>query len=220
MSFKIISFLGLIVFAFVTCKSTNKEVASTSQSDIQVADISADTVKTIDTVKKYGIKSATIIYENIVKTISVDMKYKTIVYFDDFGTKECKESYVGDTLQEAIMSDGRKSYKIDYRKKIAYSLGRANRGTETRYDWNNVAEEDKKSGKVKKAPNQIIAGRSCEVYTVNTGIASLTYGGWKNILFLSNVQSPGGKIFTKAISINTDSVPANKFIIPDNFLVK
>ncbi|MEO6818361.1 MAG: hypothetical protein ABI204_01440 [Ginsengibacter sp.] len=179
-----------------------------------------ETNETIDTVKKYEIKSGIVRYQVILKTISVDMRYHTILYFDNFGARECKDTYAGDTLMESNMSDGKKTYKIDHIKKIAYYLGKAHYGVEPKYGWDNIAAEDIKSGKVKKLPNKIIAGKSCEAYEVNTGIASVTFGGWKNINVLADIHSPGGKSFTIATFISTEGTPEEKFIIPPKYKIK
>ena len=173
-----------------------------------------------DTTTKYEIKAGIVRYQVILKTISVDMRFHTILYFDDFGSKECKDTYSGDTLIESNMSDGIKTYKIDHRKKIAYYLGKAHFGIEPIYSWDKVAIEDKKSGKVKKLPNRMIAGVSCESYEVNTGIAKVTFAGWKKIIMLADVNSPGGRSFTLATYLNTEGAPAEKFLIPPHYSIK
>ena len=173
-----------------------------------------------DTIKKYGVKSGIVRYQVMLKTISVDMRFHTILYFDYFGLKECKDTYSGDTLVESSMSDGIKTYKIDHRKKIAYFLTKAHFGVEPKFSWSSITSEDKKSGKVKKLANKIIAGKSCLAYEVNSGIATVTFAGWEDIVMLADINSPGGRSYTIATFINTDGVPEEKFKIPAGYKIK
>ena len=85
------------------------------------------------------------------------MRFHTILYFDDYGAKECKDTYSGDTLLESNMSNGVKTYKIDHVKKIAYYLTKSHFGVEPKYGWKNITADDKKTGKVKKIPTYICA---------------------------------------------------------------
>ena len=61
--------------------------------------------------KKYGIKSG-IVTEELTMTMGgkpfQDAEF--IVYFDDYGMKECKETYTRNTLKESYFSDGKDLY--------------------------------------------------------------------------------------------------------------
>lgn len=179
-----------------------------------------DTNDVRDTIKKYDIKSGIVRYEVILKTISVNMRFHTILYFDDFGSKECKDTYAGDTLTESNMSDGIKTYKIDHLKKVAYYLGKAHFGVEPKFGWDEITVEDKNTGKVKKIPNKMIAGKSCEAYEVKSGIATVTFAGWEKIIMLADISSPGGRSYTLATYMNTEGSPEEKFIIPAHYKIK
>jgi hypothetical protein len=118
------------------------------------------------------------------------------------------------------MSDGIKTYKIDHRKKIAYYLTKAHFGIEPKFGWSTITAEDKKEGKVKKIANKMIAGKSCDAYEVNSGIAKVTFAGWKDIIMLADINSPGGRSYTLAAYINTDGTQEDKFSIPPGYKIK
>ena len=214
----LIAFTMLLVLG---CQETvknelNKAVISGSTDSLT----KGDTINSSDTIKKYGIKSGIVRYEVILKTISVNMRYHTILYFDNFGLTECLDTYSGDTLTESNMSNGLKTYKIDHRKKIAYYLTKSHFGIEPKYSWDQITADDKKTGKVKELPNRMIAGKDCHSYEVNSGIATVTFAGWKDIVMLADINSPGGRSYTIATYINTEGVPQEKFTIPANYKIK
>jgi hypothetical protein len=114
--------------------------------------------------KKYDIKSCTITFEMTQKMAGLDMKNKVVLSFDDYGMKECRETYQGDKIREVYFSDGESLYSLNPAKKTATKRGEADLGTEVRIDWSDVSSDDKKSGKAKKLPNITIAGKSCESF--------------------------------------------------------
>jgi hypothetical protein len=46
--------------------------------------------------KKYDIKSGIITFETTMEMAGMNIKTKTILYFDDYGIKECQEEYKTD----------------------------------------------------------------------------------------------------------------------------
>lgn len=216
--------LRFILLAFTLLSSAGCRETVKNERNKAIIPVSTDSVAEAtnlnDTIKKYEIKSGIVRYEVILKTISVDMRFHTILYFDNFGLTECLDTYSGDTLTTSNMSNGLKTYKIDHIKKIAYYLTRSHFGVQPKYGWKNITEDDKNTGKVKKIPNKMIAGKSCEAYEVNSGIAKVTFAGWKDIVMLADINSPGGRSYTIATYINTDGVPVEKFQIPANYKIK
>jgi len=102
-----------------------------------------------------------------------------------------------------------------------FNKGPYSPGTETRFDWNSVADRDKQSGKAKKLANMTIAGKNCEAYELITGDTTTQYAGWNSILLYLNVISKSVTSTTKAIKIEENAaVSADKFKIPAGFAVK
>jgi hypothetical protein len=174
--------------------------------------------------KKYAIKSGIITFEQVQKVGDIEQKGKFIVYFDDFGKKECRDTYNGETPISSYFSDGKEWYIVDYGKKTGtktFNKGPYSPGTEVAYFWNNVAARDKQSGKAKKIANMTIAGKNCEAFELITGDTTTQYAGWNSILLYLNVISKSVTSTTKAIKIEENAaVSADKFKIPAGFAVK
>ena len=170
--------------------------------------------------KKYLLRSGTFTNENVLSTISVHMAYKTIIYFDDYGMKECRDTYSGDTLEERFMCDGINTYKIIPKNKIAYLVGKAYRGTEPRFSWDEVDKVDKTSGVAKRLADTIIAEKECVRYQVSSENVTATFAGYKNISFLTMIISRGGTSLTRCVAIEVTDIPEEKFKIPEGYATK
>ena len=168
-------------------------------------------------VKKYQTKSGIITFETTVTMGKMEMKSKSIVYFDDFGMKECRDSYNGDTVKESFFSDGKDLYLVMYAEKAVYKRGTAFRGTEFKFDWNEI----QRSGEAKKLPNMTIVGKDCEAFELNHKGNINTYAGWNNICFYIGTSQKNMNVVSKAVKFEENAnVPAEKFKIPAGFALK
>ena len=170
---------------------------------------------------KYDIKSAIITFEQTMEMSGFLSKNKVVVYFDDFGKKECKETYEDDKLKEVFFSDGKTLWLAVPGKKTAYERGPAYRGTEMRFDWNEMSPKDIQSGKAKKRPNVKIAGKDCESFQLETAYGLAVYAGWKKITLLTSVDNKGMKSAVTAVKVEENvPVPATKFAVPAGYATK
>ena len=173
--------------------------------------------------KKYDIKSGIITYELVMKVGTMEMKNKTVVYFDDYGMKECKDTYTGDKVEQSYFSDGKDLYAVKPAKKMAFKQGTASRGTELRVEWSEFGtEEDRQSGKMKKLPAMTVAGKNCEVFEYNDGKGGITkYAGWNKILLLLDTQMMGTHTIQRAVKVEENvNVSPEKFKVPAGFKVQ
>jgi len=174
-------------------------------------------------IKKYDIKSGIITYEMVMKVGTMEMKNKIVVYFDDYGMKECKDTYQGDKIEQSYFSDGKELYAVKLAKKMAFKQGTASRGTELRVEWSEFGTaEDRQSGKFKKLPAMTVAGKSCEVFEYNDGKGGITkYGGWNKILMLLDTQMQGTHTIQRATKVEENvNVSPEKFKVPAGFTVQ
>ncbi len=174
-------------------------------------------------VKKYDIKSGIVTYEMIMKMGDFEIKNKIVVSFDEYGMKECKDTYSGDKLEESFFSDGKNLYSVKYNGKTAFKRGTASRGTELRVEWSEFGtEQDRKSGKYKKLPSQKFAGKNCEMFEYNDGKGIVTqYGGWNKILLYMEMKSKDMESIQRALKIEQNvKVPTEKFMIPKEYKVE
>lgn len=170
--------------------------------------------------KKYDIKSGIVTYESVMKMAGMEMKQKLIVYFDDFGMKECKETYSGDTLEESYFSDGKELYRVKPDEKKAFKQGTASRGTELRVEWSEFGtEKDRQAGKYKKLPEMTIAAKKCDMFEYNDGKGTVTkYGGWNKILLYMDMQTKNLQSTQKALKVEENvKVPPEKFQVPAGY---
>ncbi len=167
--------------------------------------------------KKYDIKSGIVTFETAIKAGSMTIPKKVILYFDDYGMKECKETYEGDKLAESYFSDGKSLYKVIHADKTAYKAGDAFRGTELKFDWNEVSAKDKKDGTAKKLPDMTVAGKTCQAFQVK----NTTFAGWSGITLLTEMKSKSMSSVSKAVKVEENAkVPAAKFAVPAGYAVQ
>lgn len=171
--------------------------------------------------KKYDIKSCTITFEMTQKMAGLDLKHRVVLSFDDYGVKECRETYQGDKLKEIYFSDGKNLYSLNPDKKTASRRGESVKGTEVRIDWNDVSSDDKKSGKAKQLPNMTIAGKTCVAFVVGLEGSTTTYASWNRILMMIDMKSKDMTMVKKAVTVDEKTaVSADKFKIPAGYTPK
>jgi hypothetical protein len=173
--------------------------------------------------KKYEIKSGIVTYETIMKMGTLELKSKSVVSFDDYGMKECRETYSNNKLTESYFSDGSDMYAVKHNQKKAYRQGPAYRGTELRVEWTEFGtEKDRQSGVIKKIPARRFAGKDCEMFESNDGKGTVTqYGGWNKILMYLHVKSKNVESIQSAIKLEENAkVTADKFAIPKGYSVQ
>ena len=173
--------------------------------------------------KKYDIKSGVVTFESVTKMGKMEMKDKAIVYFDDYGMKECKETFSDDKLTESFFSDGKDLYLVKPDKKLAFNRGTASRGTELRVEWTEFGtENDRKSGVYKKLPAMTVAGKKCEVFEHNDGSGTVTrFGGWNKILLYMDMKTKGMQTTQRAVKVEENAkVPPEKFVVPKGFAMQ
>ena len=173
------------------------------------------------TLKKYDIKSGIITYENTISILGKAAPQKQIFYFDEYGMKECKELYEGDTLMETFLNDGKNLYTVVYEEKAAYHAGPAQKGTEGRFDWNAISDADKKNGKAKKLDSMTIAGKKCDAYEYTEGESKTVLAGWGHIILFADGKSNGMYSTSKAVKIQENvKITSEKFRVPTGFVIK
>ena len=171
--------------------------------------------------KKYDIKSCIVTFEMTQKVAGMDIKNKVVLSFDDYGTKECRETYQGDKIREVYFSNGKELYSLNPNKKTAAKLGDGSLGTEGRLDWNDISSADKKSGNAKQLPKMTIAGKTCEAFVVNVAGSSTTYAIWNHILMMLDMKSKDVTMLKKAVAVDEKTpVSADKFKVPKGYTVK
>jgi hypothetical protein len=174
-------------------------------------------------IQKYDIKSGIVTLESVMNVGTMEMKFKYVVYFDDYGMKECKETYKDGKLVNIYFSDGKTLYAVSPGKKTAVKKGDASRGTELRVEFSEMgSQKDRDTGKVKKIAPMLVAGKQCETIETNDGSGTVAqYAGWKKIMMYMKSKSVNTTTTIKATKIEENvDVPAAKFQVPDGYMIK
>lgn len=166
-------------------------------------------------IKKYQIKSGIVTFDTKI----AGMSGKTILYFDNFGSSELEEKYMGDKLIGGTLCDGANLYSINYDNNTARKTSVCSRGVALKVDWNEISDADKKD-KAIKLPNVTVAGKDCESYSYTAAGVTSVFAGWNNICVMQEQDNQYGGTYIKAVSIEENAViPAEKFAVPAGFIV-
>ena len=169
--------------------------------------------------KKYDIKSGIVQFE-----CSDPMgTHKEVLYFDDYGTKERLEKYdTKDAIKEIIFSDGKQSYSVNNAKKVAYITNKySSNGTEMRFNKDEWDNENKAKYDYKDLPEMQLAGKNCQVFSINSGYGITTFAGWGYITLYHYQETSVGIVSRKAVSIEENvQIPTDKFMVPEGYEIK
>jgi hypothetical protein len=142
--------------------------------------------------KKYDIKSGIVTLESVSTIGKTQIKMTQIVYFDDYGLKECQETYSSGKLKKVLFSDGKNKIALQLASKKAQNLGSTDRGVGMRVEINDMGtKKDIESGVVKKLSPMTIAGQTCEVIQVARGTTKDIYAGWHQVMVYMKSSSAG-----------------------------
>jgi hypothetical protein len=170
--------------------------------------------------KKYDIETGIITYENSNTLEKFTKTYRVVLSFADYGTRECRETYSGESLKESLFSDGASRWLLVHAKKTARRQGDAQEGIEARFDWNDVPQKDKLEGKAKQLPDMTVAGKNCAVYQLSDDAGTTTIAAWDHIVLFKRETPVCGCTdnVLKAVKVEENTaVSPEKFQIPAGF---
>jgi hypothetical protein len=173
-------------------------------------------------VKKYDIRSGIVTLESMSTVAGTKIAMTKIVYFDDYGTKECQETYTDGKLKSVFFSDGKNKFALLLASKKAQNQGATDHGIGMRVEINDMGtKKDIESGVVKKLPPMILAGQTCEVIQVAKGGTPDIYAGWHHVMVYMKSSSSGVSTEIRAIKLEPNvAVPKEKFQIPAGFSIQ
>lgn len=169
--------------------------------------------------KKYDIKSGIVTLESLSVIGKTEIRMTKIVYFDDYGSKQCEESYSGGKLTGVFFSDGKDKISLSLSKKKATKQGSGSNGIGPRVELDFFGtKKDIDSGAVKKGPPMTLAGQACETILVTRNGATDTYAGWHRVLVYIKTSGSGVATEIKATKLEANAaVPKEKFQVPAGY---
>lgn len=167
---------------------------------------------------KYDIKSGIITFDYTITMGKSKITDKRIVYFDDYGMKECREEFEGNKLKKSVFNDGKMFYTVMHASKTAFKRQEASRGTELRFG---MTEEEKGKGSTKKLDNVTVAGKTCESFERRGKSDRIVFAGWNHLVLLTDYDTGTMKSTTRAVSVQENAnVPPEKFMVPAGYTVQ
>lgn len=168
--------------------------------------------------QKYTVKSGIVEYE----TVAMGITMKKTLYFDDFGKKECEESFFEGNLSEVSYTDGtdRFTMRMKDTDKICWvSKGNGRYGIGAKVDVAGV-KNYKGRMEITVLPNRTVAGFDCEGYVSKRRNMETSMFGYKGVMmYLENTGRM--KVKTAAVKASFDvDVPADKFQPRAGFTLK
>jgi hypothetical protein len=178
-------------------------------------------------VRKYEVKSGIVTFEAVEKVGKMELTSKVVVTFDEYGAKERRDTFKSGKLEESSFSDDTRMYKVIHASKTAWDTAAAakGRGTELRFDWDEVSAQDKQAGRAKQLPGMTVAGKKCDAYQVATPSGLLKAAGAGKVLLFQEVESKVGGMATRSVTRATSfqenaAIPADTFKVPAGYQVK
>lgn len=168
--------------------------------------------------KKYDIKSGIVTIDYTVKIGKTEIKSQKVIYFDDYGAKQCEESSSNGKATGAVFCDEKDQWALDYQKKTAkrQASGSGGMGPRVELDFFGT-KEDIASGAVKKMPSMTLAGQSCDVIQVTRKSEVTIYGGWHRVLVYMKTSGATMQTEMKPTKLEAVAVPKEKFQVPAGY---
>ena len=170
---------------------------------------------------KYDVESGIITYETTTMEGRVQVSGRIVLYFDQYGRHECRDTYVNGMLKESVLCDGRTVYTVWHEQRVVFKRGPAGRGTEVRFDWDALPSNEKAEGRIKRLPPVAIAGKVCDAFERITPDGVIRCAGVNHILLYCERNLKGESWVMRAVTVDTTgSVPAWKFVPPPGYVEK
>ena len=166
--------------------------------------------------RKYDVKAGVVTFESVVTVAGVVTRSRIVVSFDDWGAKERRDTSRDGRLRETVLSDGRRRFKIDHERNVAWEDGDGARGTEPRLAWDEVPARDQAEGRARRLPPKTIAGRTCEVFEVRDRDGGFSrFAGVAGVVLHAEVTNDAMTAVTTAVAYEErPALPAETFELP------
>lgn len=207
---KSLLFLSILALVFTACGKGSSDDAPRKSRRMR-ASLSP-------TGQKYDVKSGIVEYE----TVAMGITMKKTLYFDDFGKKECEESFFDGNLNEVNYTDGTDRFTMRMRDKdkICWiSKGNGRYGIGAKVDIAGVKSYRGRM-EISMLPNRSVAGFDCEGYVSKRRGMETSMFGYKGVMMY--LESTGRmKVKTEATKASFDvTIPADKFQPRAGFTLK
>ena len=204
----ILLFVAVASLIFNACNNDSKSNAPKG----------SDSTKTTEAAKpapkgKYSLKSGII----EMKSQVMGMEQKQVLFFDEYGAKECVEATAtmfGQKTHNININKEGYAYSIDMVKKTGTKIKIP---TDAAINFNDLKEGIAKDMNIKKVGAETVLGKTCDKYTIDNKKQQMKgyYLVWNGIALKTELTVMGMKTVVEVTKIDENaSVPADKFEIP------
>jgi hypothetical protein len=203
-----------------------QEAAQNKAAEMTNGASAAPAPETNSNYKKYDTKSGIVTFETKMEMSGMTIKTKSVVYFDDYGIKECEETYKTDASGKEALTD-RSFVKDGFR----YTCSIENKGgIKTKALGYGVAApfnmdeaSTMKDVQFKKTGDETICGKPCESFSMVTPSGVIKMFGWNKIALKTTLDNASMKMKTETVATKVEenvSIPADKFEVPKDVVMK
>lgn len=193
---------------------------SDSKQDAAKGTDSAKTAEVKQTPKgKYSLKSGII----EMKSEVMGMAQKQVLFFDDYGAKECTEvtaDMFGQKIHNLTINKEGSVYSVDMIKKTATMMKIPN---DAAINFNDLGKGIAKDMNIKKVGTETMLGKTCDKFTIDYKKQQMKgyYLVWNGISLKTELTMMGMKTLVEVTKINENaSVSADKFEVPKGVKIK
>ena len=169
--------------------------------------------------KKYDLKSGIITFET-KGSVGDDHTptTKQVLYFDDYGAKECQEKFkIDEATGKEILTD--RDFELDgFRYIISFE---EKTGMKTKGSGHGVASpfvmSEAATQKAKGLADETIAGKVCKGFSMVTPSGNIAMYGWNKITLKTITDNTEYKIKSETVATKIEenvSIPTDKFQVP------
>jgi len=184
-----------------------------------------DSTKVVDAKKqnpngRYSLKSAIV----EMKTAVMGMEQKQVLFFDEYGAKECTEitaTMFGQKSHNINITKDGFVYSIDMIKKTGTKIKIPSK--DANINFTNLGEEIAKEMNIKKVGTQSFLGKTCDKYTIDFKKQQMkgSYLVWNGIALKTEMTVMGMKTTIEATKIEENpTIPADKFEVPKGIKIQ
>ncbi|NSW46022.1 MAG: hypothetical protein HPY79_09450 [Bacteroidales bacterium] len=216
-------FIALISFTWACSGNGSDKQNNESKDSVSTSETTESTVQG----QRYGIKSGIVYYEPID---IMGIKTTQILYFDDYGKKECRETFaegniMGIKTKKHSMSilDGDYSINFDLenitnnKDELKKEATKVNiKAVMSNMDLSALTEEMKKQMDYKEEGTEQVAGVTGTKYSVKLGSGRIYGVMYKNVPLktdMAQIKMVASKFEENAI------IPAEKFMVPADYKI-
>ncbi|MBA3662769.1 MAG: hypothetical protein H0W61_00985 [Bacteroidetes bacterium] len=176
--------------------------------------------------RKYDIKSGIVSYEIKMEMAGVVTKSKRVLYFDDYGVKECEEEYKIDgtgaeTLDKRdFVKDGQR-YICSVGSKDGLKTKGSGYGVAAPFNMDEASTM--KDNKFKKLNDETICGKTCNSFSMETPSGLITMYGRNHIVYKTTLDNPSMKMKSETVATDVKEnveIPAEKFEVPKGVVLQ